>query len=155
MTAEQSGAHDRGQARVDARVLWSGGLATALVAALVALVGVLVFRGVLDIQILAPESEGTWGDASTTYLTVGSAVAALVATGLAHLLLLSAPRALSFFGWIVGLATLAVAIAPFATEASAATKIATAIVYLVIGIAILSLVTGVARLAISRGRRGA
>ena len=40
--------------RVDARQLWSGGAATAVVAALVALVGVLVCRWLFKIPILAP-----------------------------------------------------------------------------------------------------
>jgi len=39
---------------VDASRLWTGGLATALVAALVAFVGVLICRGLLDVPVLAP-----------------------------------------------------------------------------------------------------
>jgi hypothetical protein len=38
---------------VDAARLWTGGLATAVVAALVALVGVLIARGLFDIPVLA------------------------------------------------------------------------------------------------------
>ena len=39
---------------VDATKLWAGGLATAVVAGLVALVGVLAFRWLFGIPILAP-----------------------------------------------------------------------------------------------------
>lgn len=125
-------------------------MATALVAALIALVGIVVFRGVFDIAVLAPEEEGAWGDASTMQLTVAAAVAALLATGLVHLLLLSTPRALSFFGWIFGLITVVAAVAPFATGADMDSKLATAAINVVVGVAIISLVSGVARTAIVR-----
>jgi hypothetical protein len=46
---------------VDARRLWFGGLATALVAALIALVGIVVARGVFGIPILAPKGGGRTG----------------------------------------------------------------------------------------------
>jgi hypothetical protein len=39
---------------VDAGRLWAGGVATAVVAALVALVGVLVCDAVLDLDMVAP-----------------------------------------------------------------------------------------------------
>ena len=42
---EGQGGTGRGRLRVDAARLWTGGLATALVAALVAVVGVLIVRG--------------------------------------------------------------------------------------------------------------
>lgn len=136
--------------KVDARTLWAGGAATALVVALIALVGVLVFRGVFDIPVLAREGEGTWGYTSTTQLMATAAAAALLATALLHVLLLTMPRARSFFGWIVGLLTVASAIAPFATGAELDSKVATAVIHAVIGIAILSLLSGIARAATPR-----
>jgi hypothetical protein len=48
-----------------------------------------------------------------------------------------------FFGWIVGLVTVVMVIFPFKTGATLAEKVATAVVYLVIGIAIGTLVAGV------------
>ena len=72
---------------VDARQLWAGGVATAVVAALVALVGVVVCRWLFNIPLLSPKSQGTYGDAHTTTVVLVSAAAALVATGLLHLLL--------------------------------------------------------------------
>ena len=44
---------------VNAGRLWTGGLATAVVAALVAVVGVLFARGLFDVPVLAPTEEGT------------------------------------------------------------------------------------------------
>jgi hypothetical protein len=135
---------------VDAGRLWTGGIATALVAALVALVGVLLCRGLLDIPVLAPTDKGTLGNANTARLAVLAAVAALLATGLLHLLLLSTPRPLQFFTWIVALATIAAALAPFLTDADLDVKVATAAIYLAIGIAIGSLLSGVGRSAMRR-----
>lgn len=130
--------------RVDAGKLWPGGIATAVVAGLVALVGVLVCRWLFGIPLLAPNSAGAYGDVHTTDLVLVAAAAALVATGLAHLLLLSTPRPLSFFGWIIGLATVLAVLVPFSTSAPLTAKIATAAVDLVLGVAIGSLIGGVA-----------
>ena len=138
--------------KVDAGRLWTGGLATAAVAALVALVGVLIARGLFDVPLLAPTGEGTLGDASTAGLAGLAAAAALLATGLMHLLLLSTPRPGQFFRWIMGLATLIAAITPFLTDAEANTKIATAALYVAIGATIASLISSVARSAV-RSRR--
>jgi Family of unknown function (DUF6069) len=144
----------RGRLRVDAARLWTGGLATALVAALVAVVGVLIARGLFDVPVLAPTNEGALGNANTARLAVLAAVAALLATGLMHLLLLSTPRPFRFFTWIVSLLTLVAVLAPFMTDAELATKVATAVIFLVIGIAIGSLVSGAARSAIRISRQG-
>jgi hypothetical protein len=80
--------YDRESARpgpsVDAGRLWTGGLATALVAALVAIVGVLIARGVFEVPVLAPTDEGTLGNSSTFRLAAFVAAAALLATGLDH-----------------------------------------------------------------------
>ena len=130
--------------QVDAGKLWPGGIATAVVAGLVALVGVLVSRWLFGIPLLAPKSVGAYGDVHTTDLVVLAAAAALVATGLAHLLLLSTPRPLIFFGWIIGLATLLAVLVPFSTAAPLTAKIATAVVDLVLGVAIGTLIGGVA-----------
>jgi Family of unknown function (DUF6069) len=130
--------------RVDARRLWAGGAATAVVAALTALVGVLVCRWLFDIPVLAPQRNGTYGDVHTTGFLLTAAAGALVATGLMHLLLLSTPRPLAFFGWIVGLVTVLAVVFPFSTTAPLSAKIATALVDLLVGVVIGSLVSAVA-----------
>jgi Family of unknown function (DUF6069) len=129
---------------VDASRLWPGGIATAVVAALVALAGVLVCRWLFGIPLLAPRRDGAYGDAHTTGLVLAAAAAALVATALMHLLLIGTPRPLTFFHWIIGLATLLAVLFPFSTSAPLTAKAATAVVDLVLGIAIGSLISGVA-----------
>jgi hypothetical protein len=128
---------------VDAGRLWGGGIATAIVAALVALVGVVVTRWLAAIPLLAPMRDGAYGDANTTSLVLLVAAASLVATGLLHLLLLSTPRPLMFFGWIIGLATVLAVVVPFTTAAPLEQKAATAVVFLILGIAIGTLLGGV------------
>jgi hypothetical protein len=135
---------------VDARQLWSGGVATALVAALIALAGILVCRWLFDIPILAPRRDGAWGNASTAGYTLAAAAAALVATAIMHLLLLASPRPRMFFGWIIGLATVIAVVYPFSTSAPLSQKVATAVINLVLGVAIGSLINGTAVRAIRR-----
>ena len=130
--------------RMNAGRLWAAGLATAVVAALVALVGVLIIRALLRIDIYASHAAGAFGDSSTVVLCVGAAVAALAATGLAHLLILSTPRPLAYFSWIVGLLTAVAVVLPFTYAASLAVALAQAVIHLVIGLAIGSLVSGAA-----------
>ena len=137
---------------VDAGRLWTGGVATALVAALVALVGVLIARGLFEVPVLAPTEEGTLGNASTFRLAAFAALAALLATGLLHLLLLSTPQPRRFFTWIITLATIAAALAPFLSGADLDEKVATSAITVAVGLAIGSLLSGVARSALRPAR---
>jgi len=149
---------ERVRPRVDARQLWSGGVATAVVAGLVALVGVLVARWLAKIPLMSPQADGAYGNVHTTTFVLVAAFAALVATGLAHLLLLSTPRPMVFFGWIIGLVTVAAVIFPFSTTAPLEAKVATAVVELVIGIVIGTLISSVSARSVrsvrSRAPRG-
>ena len=138
--------------KVDAGQLWAGGVATAIVAGLVALVGVLVCRWLFNVPILAPRRDGAYGDVGTTGLVLAAAAGALVATALVHLLMLSTPRPLTFFTWIIALATVVIVLFPFSTSAPLSEKVATAAVDLVIGFAIGSLINSVAARAIRRRR---
>jgi len=135
--------------------LWAGGVATAVVAALIALAGILIIRWLFTIPILAPKQSGAWGDASTTMYVLSAAGAALVATALMHLLLLTTPRPQVFFAWIIGLATVVAVVFPFSTTAPLAQKAATAVVNLVLGVAIGTLLSGVAQRAVRRRRPAA
>jgi hypothetical protein len=136
-------------------VLWPGGIATAIVAALVALVGVLAARWLFNVPLLSPERNGAYGDVHTTGLVLGAAFAALIATAVMHLLLLSVPRPRLFFGWIVGLATAVAVLLAFQTTAPLSARVATAVVYIVIGFAIGSLISATAQRATqSRGPAG-
>ena len=132
---------------VNAGKLWAGGAATAVVAALIAIAGILFGRGLFDIDVLAPKGQGTWGDASTGWYALGAAGAALAATGLAHVLIITTPRPMRFFGWVVGLSTVVAMLAPFVTDASLGARMYTAGLNFVLGVAIGSLIAGVARTA--------
>jgi hypothetical protein len=130
--------------RVDAGQLWAGGAATAIVAALIALVGILVCRWLFSIPILAPSHDGAWGDASTGEYVVAAAAVAVVATALMYLLAVGTPRPALFFAWIMGLITVVAVVFPFSTTAPLSQKAATALVNLVLGVAIISLTNAVA-----------
>lgn len=136
--------------RPDGGRLWAGGFATAIVAGLIALVGVLVCRWTFGIPILAPQNDGAWGSANTGWFVLSAALVALAATGVLHLLMLGTPDAGQFMKWIIGLGTLAAVVYPFSTGAQLEEKIATSIVCLVLGVAIGSLLSAVAARAIRR-----
>lgn len=127
---------------VDAGRLWAGGVATAVVAALVALVGVLVCDAVLELDMVAPPLL-PFGDSFAMQYAITAAVLALLATGLAHLLALTTPRPRSFFSWIVGLATVVGVVLPFTTDGSTGGKLATSLINLILGMCILSLLSAV------------
>src|SRR5580693_8787276 len=130
--------------------LWAGGVATAVVAALIALAGILIARWLFTIPILAPKEDGAWGSASTGTYVLAAAGAALVATAIMHLLLLTTPRPQLFFTWIIGLATVIAVVYPFSTTAPLSQKMATAVINLVLGAAIGSLINGTAARVIRR-----
>jgi Family of unknown function (DUF6069) len=128
--------------KLDPRSLWTGGVATAVVAALVAVVGVLIVRGVFGLAIIAPgNADGTFDYVGAVWLALFAAIGGLLATGLAHLLLLLAPRPMAYFGWIVGLVTLAFVVWPYTTRVDLVTRFANSVLYLVIGIAVGTLVS--------------
>ena len=83
-----------GYVHVNAGRLWAGGVATAFVAALAVLAGVLITRGVLGIPVLAPKAASDFGDSSTAVYAGLAAGVALLATALLHVLLLGTPRPL-------------------------------------------------------------
>jgi hypothetical protein len=119
----------------------------AVVAGLLAVVGILLCRGVLDVQVLAPEGEGVWGDADTvTYAVVAGAVA-LAATGLMQLLSVTTPRFTTFFSWIILLVTAIAVVVPLGLSVEWESRLATAGINLAIGLAITATLTGVARAA--------
>jgi hypothetical protein len=127
---------------VDGGRLWAGGVATALVAALVALVGVLVSQNVFDVVMVRPPLIPIGTSFAVRY-AITAAVLAIIATALGHLLALTTPRPRAFFTWIVGLATLVGVVLPFGLTGTTAGRLATAGVDLIIGLAVLSLLNSV------------
>jgi hypothetical protein len=136
--------------RPDSAQFWAGAVATAVVAALIALVGILICRWTLGIPILAPAGDGAWGNAHTGEYLLLAALIAIAAAGVLYLLVLGTPQPGMFFDWIMGLSTLVAAVYPFSTGAPLDQKAATAVVDLVLGIAITSLLTAVAARAVRR-----
>ena len=135
---------------VNAGRLWAGGVASASVALLVAVVGILTARGIVHVPILAPKGEGAWGGANTLTYTLGAAAVALAATGLLHLLLVTTPRALVFFGWIMVLVTAIGVVMPLSLATGLDARLTTAILNLVIGLSITFTLSSVARSAAPR-----
>jgi hypothetical protein len=136
---------------LDAGRLWAGGAATAVVAALIAVVGVLIAAGVFGLTLLGPPQVVGWWDTLTGNWAIFAALAALVATAILHVLLISTPRPMAFFRWIVGLATVAAVAWPFAAGIPTSGAIASAIINAVIGIAILSILSRIAVMAYNGG----
>ncbi len=136
--------------RPDSAQFWAGAVATAVVAALIALVGILICRWTLGIPILAPAGDGAWGNAHTGEYVLLAALIAIAAAGVLYLLVLGTPQPGMFFDWILGLSTLVAVVYPFSTGAALDQKAATAVVDLVLGIAITSLLTAVAARAVRR-----
>jgi Family of unknown function (DUF6069) len=130
--------------RVNVSRLWVGGMATAVVAALIGLVGVLIVRAVLRIALYAPSTAGPFGDSDTVVLCGLAAVAALAATGLAHLLLIGAPRPMEHFASSAGLLIAMSTVVPFLSPGPTGVALATAAIHGVIGLAIGTLVSGAA-----------
>ncbi len=132
---------------LDATRLWTGGLATAAVAALVALVGTLVIRVLVEYAPVGTSTAHAIAGGNAGLLCLFAALAALAATGVAHLLIVSTPDPLSYLGWIIGLSTAAAVVVPLLGGLPMAAAVAIAIVNLVIGLAIGSLIVGAAAAA--------
>ena len=128
---------------IDAARLWGGGLATACVAALVAVAGVLICQHVLDISLVRPALLLDVADTFLLDYALTAFLLALVATGLAQGLAVVTPRPRAFFGWIVGLATVCGAAAPFAIGDEVESQVATACINVVLGVCVWSLVSSV------------
>ena len=64
----------------------------------------------MNLEVLAPEDQGTWGDVSTLTYALVAFAGGLIATGLMHALLVSTPSPFSFFNWIMALVTVVAAV---------------------------------------------
>ncbi|GAA1114800.1 hypothetical protein [Nocardiopsis composta] len=128
---------------IDASRLWSGGIATALAAALFVLVATLAVRGVLGVPALAHGPTGEFGDLGTALHAALAGAAALAATALLHLLLAAAARPTALFCWIAGACAAAAALLPFALSGPLAAQIAAAAVNALTGAAVVFLLARV------------
>ena len=128
---------------IDSARLWGGGLATACVAALVAVAGVLICQHVLDVSLVRPALLLEVADSFLLDYALTAFLLALVATGLAQGLAVATPRPRAFFGWIMGLATVCGAAAPFAIGDVLQSQVATACINVALGVCVWSLVSSV------------
>jgi hypothetical protein len=134
---------------VDGVRLWVGGLLAGVVAAGVAIVGLLIARGIFDIRVFVPRGDHALVNPTSMWYAGAAFVAAVLATGLLYLLLVAtAPAPFAFFSWIVGLATAIAVIVPFTTNAALESQIATATINLAIGITLLSVLSTVGQSAL-------
>jgi hypothetical protein len=141
------------QSRADAGRLWAGGVATALVAAGVALVGVMVLHKLLHVAVLTPGGRTAVDSDATTVLPISAALATLLATGLLHLLMETTPRASQFFAWITSLVMALLVLEVFVAGTDLVAEMETSAFYLLIGVAIISSLFGVSRTAVRYHRR--
>jgi hypothetical protein len=132
----------RAQPTIEAGRLWAGGAATAVVAGLVGLVGILIGQDVLNLDMAQPSTLPAGSSFAVRY-AITAAVLALCATGVAHLLALTTPRPGAFLSWIIGLVTLVGVVLPFTIDGTVAGQVATAVVSLVTGLSVLSLLSSV------------
>jgi len=134
-----------GHRLLDFAGLFAGTMATALVAGLVALVGIIAARAVLHVEIIGPRGGRAFDAAAPDQLTFLAAFGSFSAATLVQALVYVTPRPLLFFGLISWLITAAVSLWPLTTEAGAVSKVASTMVYLGIGTAISTLTATVAR----------
>jgi hypothetical protein len=141
------------QARVDAGRLWAGGVATAVVAAFVTLIAIMVLHKLLHAPILSPGGLKQAADYAEVAFPVAAGLITLLATGLLNLLMATTPRASQFFAWIASLGMALIILQVFLHDTDAITKVETTAFYLVIGVAIISSLLGVSRTAVRYHRR--
>lgn len=130
------------------RRLWAGGVATAAVTALTAGISVFFVRNILDIPVFPSGQHAVPGDLTAGSLALWSALASLAATGLMIGLIKAVPRPLLYFGWIIALVTVLVALTPFSGDAQRSVQVASAVIYAVIGLEIGILVVEATRSSI-------
>jgi hypothetical protein len=129
---------------LNSALYWSGVAATAVVAAVTAVVGVIIAEGILDRELVPPLLNVFALDGHIARYACSAAVAAVLAGALLHLLILSAPHPGGFFTWIAALVTLACALLPFTFTDNVGDALLTGVLNAAIGISITTLVPAVA-----------
>jgi hypothetical protein len=136
--------NDPSRPRVRANVLWAGGVATAVVAALIGWAGVIVCQRVFNVDLVpigGSDNANIWAYPLIAFLI------AIIMTGVLHLMLLFVPQPARFFNWIMGLLLVVATALPFAGGASASTFL-TALLDFLIMLAIWLLIAGIAMKAV-------
>ena len=113
---------------------WAGAAATVLVCTLLGFAAAVIFDEVFDIG-LYPAEPASWAAAGALF--------ALLAAAVLHLLVAIAPRPRMFFGWLVGLTTVILAVLPFTGSPEPLPATATALVWIALGLAVSSMLGSV------------
>jgi hypothetical protein len=129
---------------LNSALYWSGVAATAVVAAVTAIVGVIIAEGILDRELVPPLLNVLALDGHAARYACSAAVAAVSAGALMHLLVWSAPHPDAFFTWIAALVTLACALLPLTLTDNVGDALITGVLNAAIGISITTLVPAVA-----------
>lgn len=142
-----------GQTEFSVTKLWTGGVVTALIEALLAVVGFLVVNGILGMEILGVgPKDGVYSVTMAGYALAGAFVA-LVATAVMHLLLVGTPRPLFYFAWIGALCTAILVLIPISLVHDWSDALPTAVNNAIGGIVITVIVRGTAAASITGRRR--
>ncbi|WP_407317164.1 hypothetical protein UQW22_11735 [Isoptericola halotolerans] len=127
--------------RLDAGRYWAGAAATVLVCALIGFAASVIFDEVFDIGLYAPPDAIGMGD-DASWAGAG-AIFALLAAVVLHLLVVVAPRPDMFFRWLVGLTAVILAVLPFTGNPDPLAGAMTALVWIILGIAVASMLGSV------------
>lgn len=127
-------------ARLDGGRFWAGAAATVLVCALIGLAAAVIIDEVLGLDLHSP---GLLGDSTTASWTAAGALFALLAAAVLHGLVLAAPRPSMFFGWLVALVTIILAVLPSTGRTDPVAGVTTAVVWLLLGLAVWSMLSSV------------
>jgi len=126
---------------VDSGRYWAGVAATAVVAALIGVVGVVILDQIIKIDLVVKDVFGT--DSEGAAYVVGGVLSAVVAGALLQLLVVTTPRPRAFFGWIMALALVVAALIPLTWTDVTKSAVASGLLNLIMGIAIWTLLSGV------------
>ncbi|GAA3207315.1 DUF6069 family protein [Oerskovia jenensis] len=128
---------------------WAGAAATALVAALIGLVAVIILERIFSFTLVPPPDIFSTASHQAAF-AIDGAILALLAAGLLHVLILTTPRPRAFFGWIMALVIVVITALPFAWTTDTTSAVLSGLVNLLIGVAVWSLLAGVAGRTIVR-----
>ncbi|MEL7974259.1 hypothetical protein AAG589_00210 [Isoptericola sp. F-RaC21] len=131
----------RGLLELDRRRYWSGAAVTVVVCAVLGLAASVVFDSAFDVGLLGPSR--LVPDAPGLAWALTGALFALLAAVVLQLLVRVVPRPRMFFGWLVALVTVILAALAFTGTGDAASAVVTALVWVVVGVAVSAMLTGV------------
>ena len=127
--------------KIDAGKYWAGAAATILVCALLGVAASVIFDDVFGVGLIPPPDVlGVGDDASWA---AAGAIFALISAAVLHILVLIAPSPRMFFGWLVGLATVILAVLPWTSSSDPLASAMTSLVWVILGIATASLLGAV------------